>query len=193
MHLVAAGATALAITPFFRGVLSLREAAGTVFCMALIGAVTGFLVGLSQTPVVAAIVPAVLSLLSGLVLIVVAREGESGARLLTAAAAAALVLNLLLGSLWGARVREAPDAVGSPTRNAEGVARMGLRPTVRLRTRASEEASGTARPGSQSESSRARLLAAIRQHNLSSRRKLSQQIVYMPSLRLRYRAQDLSV
>jgi hypothetical protein len=84
-------------------------------------AVTGFLVGLSQTPVVAAIVPAVLSLLSGLVLIVVAREGESGARLLTAAAAAALVLNLLLGSLWGARVREAPDAVGSPTRNAEAL------------------------------------------------------------------------
>ena len=119
LHLLAAGLTALAAMPLFRGVLSLREALGTVFCLALIGLVTGFLVGLSQTPVVAAIVPAVLSLLSGLVLIAVGREGETGTRLLIAVAAAALVLNLLLGSLWGARVREAPDAVGSPTRNAE--------------------------------------------------------------------------
>jgi hypothetical protein len=39
LHLLAAGLTALAAMPFFRGVLSLREASGTVVCLAL-GSVT---------------------------------------------------------------------------------------------------------------------------------------------------------
>src|SRR5277367_5950134 len=81
-----------------RGKLSATETIAVLVALSFIGIITGYLTGLSRTPVVGAVLPAVLTVIGGLVLFIVTREAAPEFRTLTATCTIALMLNLLLGS-----------------------------------------------------------------------------------------------
>jgi hypothetical protein len=75
--------------------------------------------GLSRTPVVGAVLPSVLTIIGGLVLFIVTGEAATEFRALTAIGAIALMLNLLMGSLWGSLSREDPNGLSTLANNQE--------------------------------------------------------------------------
>lgn len=71
---------------------------------ALLGMVTGLLAGFSRTAAMGAVLPAVLSLVGGLAIYLVgAEKGDQG---LVGTCIIALSLDLLIGSTWGAVLRD---------------------------------------------------------------------------------------
>jgi hypothetical protein len=90
-----------------------------ILALAFIGIIAGYMTGLSRTPVVGAILPAILSVIGGLVLFIVTRDAAPGFRALTSAGTIALMLNLLIGSLWGSLSREDPNSLALSAANQE--------------------------------------------------------------------------
>jgi hypothetical protein len=72
----------------------------------MLGLVTGVLTGFSRVPVAGAVIPAVLTLVGGLAMYLVRKENNS-TRVLVSASLIALAFTLLVGSIWGAVLREA--------------------------------------------------------------------------------------
>ena len=101
------------------GRLGWVEVLGVLVALAFIGIITGYMTGLSQAPVVGAVLPSVLTVIGGLVLFIVTRESSSDFRTLTAASVIALMLNLILGSLWGSLSREDPNGLSTLANNQE--------------------------------------------------------------------------
>ncbi|HEU5323021.1 MAG TPA: hypothetical protein VFX28_19605 [Methylomirabilota bacterium] len=81
-----------------------REAFVVLAAFAMLGLVTGYLTGLSRQPVVGAVLPAVLSLLGGVTAFVVGRSRES--RAMVGAMLFTFALTLLVGTSWGAVMRD---------------------------------------------------------------------------------------
>lgn len=90
-----------------------------ILALAFVGIIAGYMTGLSRTPVVGAILPAILSVIGGLVLFIVTRDAAPGFRALTAAGTIALMLNLLIGTLWGSLSREDPNSLALSAANQE--------------------------------------------------------------------------
>jgi hypothetical protein len=101
------------------GKLSAIETIAVLVALSFIGIITGYLTGLSRTPVVGAVLPAVLTVIGGLVLFIVTREAPPEFRTLTATCTIALMLNLLLGSLWGSLSRDDPNNLSILANNQE--------------------------------------------------------------------------
>jgi hypothetical protein len=97
----------------------LRNAFAVGFAMSLLGMVTGFLTGISRAPAIGTVLPAVLSLIAGLLLFIIGRESDSEKRTLVASCVAALTLNLLVGTLWGSVSRESTRSLTVTTENEE--------------------------------------------------------------------------
>jgi len=75
-----------------------------LLAFALLGIVTGLLAGFSRTSAMGAVLPAVLSLVGGLgIYLVGAEKADQG---LVATCVIALSLNLLVGTVWGATLRD---------------------------------------------------------------------------------------
>lgn len=74
--------------------------------MTLLGAVIGYLTGLSRAPAVSSVLPSALSLLGGLVLYIFTRKPQSRQqRPIAAISTIGLALGLLTGTLLGAQIR----------------------------------------------------------------------------------------
>src|SRR5690242_10409183 len=69
---------------------AIRDPLAISFAMSMLGLVTGFLTGLSRAPAVGAVLPAMLTLIGGLVLLFVGRETDATRRRLVALSTAVL-------------------------------------------------------------------------------------------------------
>jgi hypothetical protein len=87
--------------------------------MALLGGVIGYLTGQSREPAIGAILPAVLSLIGGLVLFIVTGRHDNAHRRTASVGALALVLNILVGTIWGAMARENTELAAVAAHNTE--------------------------------------------------------------------------
>ena len=96
-----------------------RSTFAVLLAMSLLGMVTGFLTGVSRALVIGTVLPAVLSLIAGLLLVLVGREANSDERRLIGTCCTALTLNLLMGTLWGAVSRENPRSMVINAENEE--------------------------------------------------------------------------
>ncbi len=89
-----------------------RDSVGTpgwfwvVTAFAMLGYVTGTLTGFSRGPAVGAVMPAVLTLAGGLAMLLVGKENSP--RVLISASLIAFSFTFLVGTMWGAILREAP-------------------------------------------------------------------------------------
>jgi hypothetical protein len=79
--------------------------AAVVFAIALFGLVTGVMTGQSRDPAVGTVLPGVLTLIGGII-VYLAGTKDMQAQLLVAIVVATFSLNLLIGSYWGARLRD---------------------------------------------------------------------------------------
>jgi tryptophan-rich sensory protein len=70
---------------------------------AILGVGTGYLAGLSREPVAGQVLPAVLSLFAGLTVFLVSKD--HAARVLVSLSVVAFAVSLLVGSVWGSRMR----------------------------------------------------------------------------------------
>lgn len=96
--------TALVVQFLHRPRIARRKFYVVVLAFASLGIVTGLLAGFSRTSAMGAVLPAVLSLVGGLgIYLVGAEKADQG---LVATCVIALSLNLLLGTLWGATLRD---------------------------------------------------------------------------------------
>jgi hypothetical protein len=120
--LLAVAAITSAVILLFRRTyadLTVWESAAIFFALALLGVVTGYLTGLSRSSAVGAVIPAVLTLIGGLVLYLVTGDAPRARRMLTAASVVALMTNLLVGTLWGSLSRADPTTQGANLENDE--------------------------------------------------------------------------
>jgi hypothetical protein len=129
--LIVAALTATAIATF--GLLRIEdprttirwrflEGFGSAAPFSITGAIVGFLAGLSREPAVSALVSAVLSLVGGLVVYIIARQ-EQGADRATVALTSMTIL-ILIGSIIGSSYREAYNSyVNSVTYQYEVIRR----------------------------------------------------------------------
>lgn len=85
-----------------------RDAFLLIFSMALLGIVAGISTGRSREPAVSAVVPAVLSLISVLMIYIVAAKSRDQQKL-TSLVVVAFILNFFVGIHWGADVRSGID------------------------------------------------------------------------------------
>jgi hypothetical protein len=99
--------------------LSTLDTYGAILALSFVGIVAGYMTGLSRTPAIGAILPAILSVIGGMVLFIVTRQAAAGLRALTAAGTIALMVNLLIGSLWGSLSREDPNSLALSAANQE--------------------------------------------------------------------------
>ncbi|MGO9951617.1 MAG: hypothetical protein ACLPN1_05325 [Dissulfurispiraceae bacterium] len=72
--------------------------------LSMLGAVTGYLGGFSRVPAFGTILPAVLSLMGGLIVYLVGRHASS--RVIVSVSIFAFSLTLLIGTEWGAVMRD---------------------------------------------------------------------------------------
>jgi hypothetical protein len=93
---------------FSTPLISKRDFFWSIYAFSLLGIVTGTLAGLSRQPVISAILPPVLSLVGGLAIYLIGKDKEN--RVLVGFCIIALSFNLLIGSVWGAKLRETSDA-----------------------------------------------------------------------------------
>lgn len=84
--------------------ISRRQFFVVLLSFALLGMVTGLLAGFSRTPAMGAVLPAILSLVGGLAIYLVGAEKADQA--LIGTCVIALSLDLLIGSTWGAVLRD---------------------------------------------------------------------------------------
>lgn len=75
-----------------------------VLAFSMLGMVTGYLTGFSREPAIGAVMPAVLSLMGGLLVFLVGKNKES--RSIVSTAMFVFTFMLLLGSGWGAVMRD---------------------------------------------------------------------------------------
>jgi hypothetical protein len=75
-----------------------------IFSISMLGLVTGMMTGQSREPAVGAVVPAALSLMSGVVVYLTGIK-RVRTQVLIAAVVATFSINLLVGTFWGARLR----------------------------------------------------------------------------------------
>jgi peptidoglycan/LPS O-acetylase OafA/YrhL len=85
----------------------LKERFVVLASFAMLGLVTGYLTGFSRTPAVGAVLPAVLSLLGGVTAFILGRSRES--RLLVGSMLFVFSLTLVIGSSWGAIMRDGAE------------------------------------------------------------------------------------
>ena len=78
-----------------------------VFAFSILGMVTGYLTGFSRESVVGAVLPAVLSLMGGLMIFLVGKNQES--RSIVSISMIVFALTLLLGTSWGAVMRSTAE------------------------------------------------------------------------------------
>lgn len=96
--------TAALLMLVHRSRIGLRITFVVLVSFSLLGIVTGLLAGFSRTPSMGAVLPAVLSLVGGLgIYLVGAGKADQG---LVATCVIALSLDLLMGALWGATLRD---------------------------------------------------------------------------------------
>lgn len=102
--LVITGLVALSLLLVHRPQFRRQDFFVVLLSFALLGMVTGLLAGFSRTPAMGAVLPAVLSLVGGLAIYVlgVAKADQ----VLVGTCVIALSLNLLIGSVWGALLRD---------------------------------------------------------------------------------------
>ena len=74
-----------------------------VLSLSMLGMSTGFLIGLSQSPTVDTVIPAVLTLIGGLTIFLL-DKGKN--RILIGFCILGLSITLLVGALWGAKYKE---------------------------------------------------------------------------------------
>lgn len=92
---------------FAKSVTDKRGCFWALVAFSLLGIVTGTLAGFSRQPVVGAILPPVLSLVGGLAIYLVGKDSEN--RVLVSFCVIALSFNLLIGTVWGAKLRETSE------------------------------------------------------------------------------------
>jgi hypothetical protein len=76
----------------------------TTLAFAILGMITGNITGLSRDPAVGVVIPAVLTLVSGLLVYLISTKGAAK-QISVAAGIIAMSVNLLAGLYWGARAR----------------------------------------------------------------------------------------
>lgn len=87
-----------------------------VFAFSLLGVVTGQITGMSRAPAVGAVLPAILSLVGGVLVYLIGVKGQRTQAFL-AIATIGMVSCLLIGTFWGAKSRDLYEfAVQSPER-----------------------------------------------------------------------------
>lgn len=84
-----------------------RELFFVVAAVSMLGIVTGYLAGFSRAPAIGTVLPAVLSLMGGLVIFLVGRNSES--RVIVSVSILAFSLTLLIGGGWGAVMRDTAE------------------------------------------------------------------------------------
>ena len=100
----AAAIVAALLLLIHRPQISRRKFYVVLLAFTLLGMVTGLLAGFSRTSAMGAVLPAVLSLVGGLgIYLIGAGKADQG---LVATCVIALALDLLIGSLWGAVLRD---------------------------------------------------------------------------------------
>lgn len=118
---------ALALVFAHKARIARRKQFVVLVSFALLGAVTGVLAGFSRTPAMGAVLPAVLSLVAGLAIYLVgAGKADQG---LVAVCVIALAIDLLIGSMWGAVLRDESerDATSLASRKREALMEVELR------------------------------------------------------------------
>jgi hypothetical protein len=73
--------------------------------MSVLGAIIGYLTGISRAPAVGNVLPAALTLVGGLLLYMFGKESQGGRQQVAAVSTFALVIGLLTGTLLGAEIR----------------------------------------------------------------------------------------
>jgi len=99
----------------------LLDSSITLLSMALLGGVVGYLTGQSREPAIGAVLPAVLSLIGGLVLYILTNRASAANHRIAACSTLVLVLNILVGAVWGATAREAHDLPAREAVNRETI------------------------------------------------------------------------
>lgn len=74
-----------------------------LLAFAILGVGTGYLAGLSREPVAGQVLPAALSLIAGLTVFLVSKD--RAARALVSLSVVAFAVSVLIGSIWGSRMR----------------------------------------------------------------------------------------
>ena len=107
--------------------ISYRKFFIVLLSFALLGLVTGLLAGFSRTSAMGAVLPAVLSLVGGLAIYLVGVEKADQA--LVGTCVIALSLDLLIGSTWGAVLRDdfEREAKSASARKAEALVEVEVR------------------------------------------------------------------
>lgn len=125
-------ASALVICLAFGG-RDYRASFPVVAALALLGLVTGQIIGLSRTSAVGTVLPAVLGLLGGVMIYLVGTKGKE-LQAVVVMAVIGLTLNLLVGVYWGARSRAQAEAraVAPDTLARLAVARENARHTAAI-------------------------------------------------------------
>ena len=83
-----------------------------VFALSLLGMTTGQLTGLSRESAVGAVMPAVLTLLGGVMIYLIGIKGER-LQATVVMAVIGLTVNLAVGTFWGADLRASPAALAA--------------------------------------------------------------------------------
>jgi hypothetical protein len=73
--------------------------------MSVLGAIIGYLTGISRAPAVGSVLPAALTLIGGLLIYMFGKESQGGRQQVAAVSTFALVIGLLTGTLLGADIR----------------------------------------------------------------------------------------
>lgn len=84
--------------------LAFKELFFVFAAFSMLGMVTGYLSGFSREPALGAVLPAVLSLMGGLVVFLIGKNIES--RVIVSASMLLFALTLLTGAEWGADMRD---------------------------------------------------------------------------------------
>lgn len=89
-----------------------------LYAFTILGFVTGLVMGNSRAPVAGAVIPAILTLVGGLTIYLVAKDEQR--RQLVAACVIGLAISVWIGAMWGAILNEAAT-VERPVPRAPGV------------------------------------------------------------------------
>jgi peptidoglycan/LPS O-acetylase OafA/YrhL len=94
-----------------------KEIFFVVISFSMLGMVIGYLSGVSRTPTLNNVLPAVLSLIGGLIVYLVGKDSSN--RIIICIALFALAFTLVIGSEWGATTREVADEFKHSTQYLE--------------------------------------------------------------------------
>jgi predicted neutral ceramidase superfamily lipid hydrolase len=94
-----------------------REYFFVILAFSMLGMVTGYLSGFSRAPALGTVLPAVLSLMGGIVVYIIGKNSTS--RIIVSVTILAFALTLMIGAEWGAVMRRADEEFVKNVRRAE--------------------------------------------------------------------------